>query len=104
MPAKRSEQTAEFRIGQYTVTMNADDVKRVSRQMWKPTQGDQNVIHFYTDIGTLAQPHFVLLQNFILSAPGNVYVDFIDRSKQGLDCRRSNLRQSRAATTLRTTR
>lgn len=82
----------EFRIGPYTVLMDEEDAERASHYKWEPIEDAGELILFFTNIGTFLSSHYLLLHNFAAGAPEGVYAEFIDRSKEGLDCRRANLR------------
>jgi hypothetical protein len=88
---KSKSGTELLQIGQFTVTLDAEDLRRVRRETWLPTIGDGGAIMFYRDRGGPGQPVFQFLHNFVTDAPPNVPVSFVDTTKF-FDLRKSNLR------------
>ncbi|HTV13981.1 MAG TPA: hypothetical protein VME68_04650 [Acidobacteriaceae bacterium] len=83
--------TVQYRIGQFTVTIDAEDVRRVKRETWHPTIGAGGAVVFYRNVGEAGKPVFQLLQNFIVDAPLNTPVVFVD-PVAFLNLSKSNLR------------
>lgn len=83
-------------IGQFTVTLDKEDLQRVAEREWKPIEIDQRRITFVTDLGTQGRPAFQLLSGFILGVQPDVYVTLKDVSERELfDYRKKNLEQYR---------
>jgi hypothetical protein len=85
------KRTAKYTIGNYKITVDADDVPRLETHDWKLTEADQNQLLPYADIGRPGEPLFLPLANFILSAGNDVYVEHKNHDHQ--DFRKTNLRK-----------
>jgi hypothetical protein len=81
-------------IGSYTVTLDAEDVRRVKSRKWKPVPSF-NLLNFVTNHGTEANPYFEFLTHFIAQAKPHEFVTIIDRSNGGLNLTKANLKVSR---------
>jgi hypothetical protein len=83
---------SEFRIGQFAVTIDAEDLARIGGKQWQAINGERGTVRFVTDIGRPGEPVYQLLQNFIVNAPGHTLVTFKDQTPAGsLNLCRSNL-------------